>query len=71
MRYRVRVDLGFPEEADARALWEHAKALAAKATSLNEGAANEEVSYGELEICRHDEGQPCLRQERIEIRKQG
>jgi hypothetical protein len=69
MKYRVRVDLSFDAEADARSLLNYAKGLAARAVSLNEGTANEEVSFCELEICRHDEGLPCEKLERVEVRK--
>jgi len=43
--------------------------LSGKAVSLNEGEPNEEISFTDLEICRHDEGLPCERLERVEIRK--
>ena len=69
MRYRVRVDLSFAAESDATVLMDYTKQLASKAVSINEGTDNEEVSFGELEICRHDEGLPCTRLDRIEVRK--
>ena len=68
MRYRVRVDLSFNEEADARLLMNYAKQLTGKAASINEGQANEEISFCDLEICRHDEGLPCEKLEKIEVR---
>jgi len=68
MKYRVRVDLSFNEEADARLLMNYAKQLTGKAASINEGQANEEISFCDLEICRHDEGLPCERLEKIEVR---
>jgi len=69
MKYRVRVDLSFDSESDAQALMYYAKGLAAKAVSLNEGRDDEEISFCDVEICRHDEGLPCERLERVEIRK--
>lgn len=68
MKYRVRVDLSFNEEADARLLMNYAKQLTGKAASINEGQANEEISFCDLEICRHDEGLPCERLEKTEVR---
>ena len=69
MKYRVRVDLPFESEADARALMVYAKNLSGEAMSLNEGEVNQEIAFCDLEICRHDEGLPCERLERLEIRK--
>jgi len=69
MKFRVRIDFSFDEEADARALIKVAKALAKIAVSINEGEANEEISFCDLEICRHDEGLPCTRLERVEVRR--
>jgi len=69
MKYRVRVDLSFDSEADARALMDYAKALTGKAASMNEGEVNEEISFCELEICRHEEGLPCTRLDRLEVRR--
>jgi hypothetical protein len=68
MKYRVRLDLSFASEADAQALMTYAKGLSSKAVSVNEGAANEEVAFCDLEICRHDEGLPCEKVERVEVR---
>ena len=68
MKYRVRVDLSFDDEADARALTDYAKGLSSKAVSINEGEDNEEISFYDMEMCRHDEGLPCKRLERVEIR---
>ena len=68
MKYRVRVDLSFDSEADAQALMTYAKQVSAKAVSVSEGESNEEISFCDLEICRHDEGLPCTRLERVEIR---
>lgn len=70
MKYRVRVDLSFKDEADAQALMDYAKELGGKAVSINEGEDNEEISFSDMEICRHDEGLPCEKLERVEIRKQ-
>ncbi len=69
MKYRVRMDLSFADEADARSLMAYAENLSGKAVSLNEGEPNEEISFYDLEICRHDEGLPCEKLERVEIRK--
>lgn len=71
MKYRVRVDLSFVNQSDAQALMSYAKALASNAVSLNEGQANEELSFCETEICRHDEGLPCEKLERVEISRLG
>jgi hypothetical protein len=68
MKYRVRLDLSFDSEADARSLMSYARSLSGKAVSICEGEANEEIAFYELEICRHDEGLPCERLERVEIR---
>ena len=69
MKYRVRIDLSFESEADAHALMSYAKSLSGKAVSINEGTASEEIAFSDLEICRHDEGLPCQKLERVEIRK--
>ena len=69
MKYRVRMDLSFVDEADARSLMACAENLYGKAVSIKEGEPNEEISFADLEICRHDEGLPCERLERVEIRK--
>ena len=69
MKYRVRIDLSFASEADAQSVMDYAKDLSGKAVSINEGEVDEEISFCGLEICRHDEGQPCTRLDRIEIRK--
>jgi hypothetical protein len=69
MLYRIRLDLSFENEADAVLLMNYAKNKAAKAVSTNEGKDNEEISYADLEICRHDEGLPCVKLERVEVKK--
>jgi len=69
MKYRVRVDMSFSNEADASALMAYTKTLTGKAVSINEGEADEEISFCDLEVCRHDEGLPCTGVERVEIRK--
>ena len=68
MKYRVRLDLSFENEVDAQSLMTLAKNLSAKAVSINESRVNEEISFCDLEICRHDEGLPCTKLERIEVR---
>ena len=69
MKYRVRLDLSFDGEIDAQALMDYAKQLSNKAVSINEGMDNEEISFCDMEMCRHDEGLPCEKLERVEIRK--
>ncbi|MDO8569068.1 MAG: hypothetical protein Q7R57_10215 [Dehalococcoidales bacterium] len=69
MKYRVRLDLSFENEADAQSLTAYAKNLAGKAVSINEGAPDEEIAFYDMEICRHDEGLPCVRLDRAEVRK--
>ena len=69
MKYRVRLDLSFDNEADAKLLMNYAKKKVSTATSINEGEENEEIAFCDLEICRHDEGLPCTRLERVEVRK--
>jgi len=69
MKYRVRLDLSFDTEADASSLMAYAKNLSEKAASINEGEVDEEIAFCDLEICRHDEGLPCTRLDRVEIRK--
>ena len=69
MKYRVRVDLSFASEADAQAVMDYARSLSSQAVSINEGRVDEELSFCDLEICRHDEGQPCTRLDRAEVRK--
>lgn len=69
MKYRVRLDLSFDNEADAKLLMNYAKKISTKAVSVNEGEANEEIAFCDLEICRHDEGLPCTKLERVEVRK--
>ena len=71
MKYRVRLDLSFASGGDAQAVMDYAVALAGRAASINEGAPNEEISFCDLELCGHDEGLPCTRLDRIEIRTQG
>jgi len=69
MKYRVRIDLPFASEADAQDLMAYAKSLSKQAVSLNEGEPNEEIAFCDLEICRHDEGLPCTRLDRLEVRR--
>jgi len=69
MKYRVRLDLSFDNESDAQVLMDYAKELSSKAVSINEGRDNEEISFCDLEICRHDEGLPCTELDRVEVRK--
>ena len=69
MKYRVRLDLSFADEADAQTLMLYAKGVSESSVSINEGEPNEEIAFCDLEICRHDEGLPCESLERVEIRK--
>jgi len=69
MKYRVRLDLSFDNKEDAQALMDYAKDLSEKVVSLNEGKVNEEIAFCDLEMCRHDEGLPCISLERIEVRE--
>lgn len=71
MKYRVRTDLSFDKESDARDFMEDSKIKANKAVSVNEGNINEEISYCDIEKCYHDENptKPCEKIERVEIRK--
>ncbi len=71
MKYRVRLDLSFDKETDAQALMGYAKELSSNAVSINKGRDNEEISFYDMEICRHDEGLPCTKLERVEVRKLG
>ncbi len=68
MKYRVRIDLSFESEADAQVLMDYARNISGNAVSINEGDPNEEISYSDFEICGHDEGLPCTRMDRLEIR---
>ncbi len=68
MKYRVRIDLSFESEADAQALTTYAKDISRNAVSINEGQVNEEISFLDYEICGHEEGLPCTRLDRLEIR---
>ncbi len=67
MKYRVRIDLSFDAEADARAVMDGAKASMVNAVSINVGQEDEEVSFCDLEMCRHDEGLACEPLERVEV----
>ena len=69
MKYRVRLDLSFASQADAQALMAYAENLSSNAMSINEGEPNEEIAFCDLEICRHEEGLPCEKLERVEVRK--
>ena len=68
MKYRVRMDLSFDSEDDAQTLMNYAKGLSSRAVSINESENNAEISFCDLEICRHDEGLPCTRLDRLEVR---
>ena len=67
MEYRLRVDMSFKDESNARDLQKYARGLISKAVTINEGKLNEEISYCDLELCGHDEGKPCVKLDREEI----
>jgi hypothetical protein len=69
MKYRVRLDLSFDNEADAQSLMDFARTMSGKASSINEGSERQEISFCDVEICRHDEGGPCTKLDRLEVRK--
>ena len=69
MKYRVRLDLSFDKEADAKLLLNYAKKISAKATSINEGKVNEEIAFCSYELNGHDENKSCQLIERVEVRK--
>ena len=69
MKYRVRLDLSFDYEVDAQALMNYAKRASKKAVSIREGEVNEEIAFCDLALCQHDEGLPCTKLERVEVRK--
>ena len=66
MKYRVRLDMSFDSETDARTLLEFSKNLTGKAVNTV-ASASDEKSFFSLEICRHDENLPCILLEKIEI----
>ena len=70
MKYRVRVDLSYDKKSDADDLMVLVKNASSQAVSINEGWDNEEISFCDYELCGHDEGKPCTRLERVEIRNQ-
>ena len=67
MKYRVRVDLSFANETDARSLMDFAKTSSSLAANLNEDEANCEISFCELELCRHEEDLPCVSLEKLVV----
>jgi len=67
MKYRVRMDMSFDAEPDARVLLETGRGLVGKATNVTVAKESSPRSYCELEICRHDEGLPCTLVERVEV----
>ena len=69
MKHRVRCDLSFDTAGDAKALVDLLKKGAELAVSINEGGVNEEISFIEYHLCGHDEGLPCEKPKRIEIRR--
>ena len=72
MKYRVRLDLSFDNEADAKLLMNYAKRASQKAVSIREGEVNEEIAFADLELCQHDDPSQvkgCTKLERVEVRK--
>jgi hypothetical protein len=67
MKYRVRIDLSFENEAEARVLMDCARGLEERAVNIVDSQGGAEISYFEMELCRHDEGLPCTRLERVEV----
>ena len=67
MIYRVRLDMSFAAEADARALVAYAKTLVSKASNINEKAVNAEISNIDIHLCGHDEGKPCQPIETVKV----
>ena len=67
MKYRVKLDLSFDKESDAQALMNYAIGISIKAVSINEGLANEEISFIEKHLCGHDSGKACVNHEREEV----
>jgi hypothetical protein len=63
MKYRVRFDMSFINEPDARSLIEYGKSVVDSA--IGGGQENGEASFCEMELCRHDEGLPCSLIERV------
>ena len=61
MKYRVRCDLAFDTEKDAREIWDIVKAKKPKAKIIKEGEPEEERPRGDIHRCRHDETpvKPC------------
>ena len=61
MLYRIRIDLAFPIEAPALALFNHAKGFLPQAVTINPGQVNEEKGFIMREACYHDERgrEPC------------
>ena len=64
MKYRVLVDISFDTEADARTIFNAAKALKLKAKRLTG-----EVSYIKLERCGHDSlpPTPCVEIDKVPL----
>lgn len=62
MIYRVRIDMNFDTELDARAIFTAAKNRKAKHKPLSN-----EISYCKLEHCGHDESppSPCVELEKV------
>lgn len=67
MKYRVRMDMIFDTEEDARTLMESGTALTSRAVCIKADTADAQASFCELELCRHDEDGPCQRLERVEV----
>jgi len=70
MKYRVKIDLSFEQREHAQEIMDFASARSGNAVSIREGSEEEEISYCDLELCGHDEGLPCTRLDRIEIRRE-
>jgi hypothetical protein len=68
MKYRVRADMRFETETDARDFASFAQGLVKKARNMNPGASNEEESFVELTLDRADEGLPAISLSRTAIK---
>ena len=66
MKYRVRLDLSFDSEADAKALMSYVRIAIPKSLNINIGKLNAETSFCMLEQCYHDEGGSCKLIDKVE-----
>lgn len=71
MKHRVRINMSFGSEANAKSLMDFARGLVDKSVNIRESRPEAEISFCEREYCYHDEAQmrPREVQERVEIEK--